>query len=294
MTDLPEFCGDDLSLAQCATDALLQELEVFPKPGLVSPIDSGAHTDMDYALMCRSAGALLNPLARISAAGRAGGGFLSALVPLGIAAERDMLAATDGVNTHRGAIFVLGMLVAALARTQALGIPRSPPSVREVLLQTWGDELEAHASGDSESHGGIVRRSTGAGGARAEAASGFPAIFEIGLPAYRSAIASGLDSAAARIQTLFVLMEAAEDTNVIFRGGPEAANFVRRSAAGFLAAGGCSGDGWLARAEELHREFIRRNLSPGGCADLLAGTLLADDSEAQKQLDRRVLVVRTK
>lgn len=276
MTALPEYCGDDLSLARCASAALLQELEVFPKPGLVSPVDSGAHTDMDYALMCRSAGALLHPLARISAAGRAGGGFFSVLVPLGIAAERDMLVATCGVNTHRGAIFVLGMLVAAFARTQVLGIIVSAPSVREVLLQTWGNELEAHSSGDSESHGGIVRRSTGAGGARAEAASGFPAIFELGLPAYRSAIASGFAPEAARIQTLFVLMEAAEDTNVIFRGGAEAANFVRRSAAGFLAAGGCSGDGWLARAEALHQEFIRRNLSPGGCADLLAGTLLVD------------------
>ncbi|MEI8311268.1 MAG: triphosphoribosyl-dephospho-CoA synthase, partial [Verrucomicrobiota bacterium] len=72
----------------------------------------------------------------------------------------------------------------------------------------------------------------------------------------------------------FTLMESAEDSNVIFRGGTDAATFVRRSASEFLAAGGCARDGWFARAEELHLEFIQRNLSPGGCADLLAGTLL--------------------
>lgn len=274
MTD--RFSADDLFLARCATDALLRELELFPKPGLVSPIDSGSHLDMDFPLMQRSAAALLRPLAEIAAAGRTGSGFLSALVPLGLAAERDMLAATGGVNTHRGAIFVMGLLAAAIARTQSLGHQPCPHRIRETLVRTWGGELQIHAAGDPGSHGGQVRQSTGAGGARAEAARGFPSVFQIGLPAYRSALASGLDPAPARIQTLFVLMEVAEDTNVIFRGGAEAADFVRRSASNFLAAGGCFGDGWIARAEALHQEFIRRNLSPGGCADLLAATLLVD------------------
>jgi triphosphoribosyl-dephospho-CoA synthase len=107
-----------------------------------------------------------------------------------------------------------------------------------------------------------------------EAARGFPSIFEIGLPAYREALASGLDPNACRVHTLFVLMEAVEDTNVIFRGGGAAADFVRRSAGQFLKEGGCHRDGWFEQAEELHRKFIQCNLSPGGSADLLSGTIL--------------------
>jgi len=69
-------------------------------------------------------------------------------------------------------------------------------------------------------------------------------------------------------------MEATDDSNVIFRGGTDAAAYVRRAAAEFLEAGGCHSDGWFARAEEIHRTLIWRNLSPGGCADLLSGTIL--------------------
>lgn len=271
-----EIGATDVSLAESAVSALMQELEAYPKPGLVSPRDSGAHADMGYDLMRRSANALLLPFADIAAAGREGLPFQGSLIPLGLAAEREMLRTTGGVNTHRGAIFTLGMLLAAMARTESAARPTTPESIRAVLLETWGDALKAHAAADGAdaSHGAIVRKTTGAGGARAEAASGFPDIFETGIPAYREALATGLDPNAARIQTLFALMEAAEDSNVIFRGGREAADFVRRAAAEFLAAGGCFSDGWFARAENIHREFIRRNLSPGGCADLLSGTLL--------------------
>lgn len=269
----------DFSLAESAASALIAELEAYPKPGLVSPMDSGAHADMDFELMRLSANALLRPFAGISAAGREGGSFQGALIPLGLAAEQEMLRATGGVNTHRGAIFTLGMLVAALARTDCVARPTTPANVRATLLETWGKALQSHAaSGDAiASHGALVRRTTGVGGARAEAALGFPRIFETGVPAYREALASGLDPNAARIQILFVLMESAEDTNVLFRGGPEAAAFVRESAAEFLAAGGCTSAGWFARAEEIHRAFVRRNLSPGGCADLLSGILLIVD-----------------
>lgn len=255
--------------------ALLQELEAYPKPGLVSLRDAGAHNDMDFDLMRRSAHALLQPFARIAAAGRNAAPFGSALIPLGLSAEREMLAATKGVNTHRGAIFTLGMLVAASARAEAISMPSTAQGLRDALTETWGEALRTHASSDlsGSSHGALVRQTTGSGGARAEAARGFPRIFETGLPVYQEAAASGLDPNAARIQTLFALMESAEDSNVLFRGGPDAAAFVRRSASEFLEAGGCCAKGWFARAEALHRTFVGRNLSPGGCADLLSGTI---------------------
>ncbi|CAN5672223.1 triphosphoribosyl-dephospho-CoA synthase MdcB [soil metagenome] len=270
------FTAEDLALAESAVGALLQELEAYPKPGLVSRVDAGAHSDMDHDVMTRSAKALLQPFARIAAAGREASPFDGTLIACGLAAESEMLRATGGINTHRGAIFSLGMILASLALAKTSAGPVTLSTVREVLLETWGEALQSHAfpAARGPSHGAMARQATGAGGARVEAARGFPGVFEIGVPAYREALASGLDSNACRIQTLFVLMEAVEDTNVIYRGGAGAADFVRQSAEQFLAEGGCHSDGWFARAEGLHHEFTQRKLSPGGCADLLSGTLL--------------------
>jgi triphosphoribosyl-dephospho-CoA synthase len=265
--------ASDLALARAAVTALYDELKAYPKPGLVSPIDSGAHADMDFALMCRSADSLLKPFASLAAAGREGRSFEGVLMPLGVAAERRMLAVTGGVNTHRGAIFSLGLLVAAAARAKgAIGL--SPERVQATLMRHWGRALEAHAvrGATAFSHGSDVRRKTGRNGARHEAACGFPSVFRTGIPAYRQALEAGLDGNAACIQTLFALMEAVDDTTVLYRGGLDAGLFVRRSAAAFLARGGCAREGWFEEAERLHRAFVARNLSPGGCADLLAVT----------------------
>ncbi|MBI3198569.1 MAG: triphosphoribosyl-dephospho-CoA synthase MdcB [Rhodospirillales bacterium] len=266
----------DTVLAVAAVTALHDELKAYPKPGLVSPIDSGAHPDMDFALMCKSADSLLEPMAQLAAAGREGRSFEEALMPLGIAAERRMLAATGGVNTHRGAIFSMGLIVAAIARAMALSARITPDSVRAALKGEWGEALEAHAARGTSaaSHGALVHRKTGRDGARREAALAFPSVFEVGLPALRQALEAGLDPNAANIQTLFALMEAVDDTTVLYRGGLEGGGFVRESASAFLAAGGCFRPGWHEKAEQLHGAFIARHLSAGGCADLLACTLL--------------------
>jgi triphosphoribosyl-dephospho-CoA synthase len=266
--------ASDLALARAAVMALHDELKAYPKPGLVSPIDSGAHADMDFALMRRSADSLLKPFASLAAAGREGRAFEDALMPLGMAAERRMLAATGGINTHRGAIFSLGLIVAAVARASLAG-RLSPDCVQAALLAEWGHALQAHVlrGAAAVSHGALVQRTTGHDGARHEAALGFPSVFGIGIPAYREALEAGLDDNAACIQTLFALMAAVDDTTVLYRGGLEAGSFVRRSAAAFLAEGGCAGAGWFAEAERLHHDFVARNISAGGCADLLAATI---------------------
>jgi triphosphoribosyl-dephospho-CoA synthase len=266
--------ASDLALARAAVTALYDELKAYPKPGLVSPIDSGAHADMDFALMCRSADSLLKPFAGLAAAGRAGSSFEDVLMPLGMKAERGMLAVTGDVNTHRGAIFSLGLMVAAVARAEGAPARLSPGLVQTTLMAEWGRGLKAHAvcGATASSHGADVRRHTGRDGARHEAARGFPSIFQTGIPAYRQALEAGLDGNAASIQTLFALMEAVDDTTVLYRGGLDAGLFVRRSAAAFLARGGCAREGWFEEAERLHRAFVARNLSPGGCADLLAVT----------------------
>ena len=265
----------DLALAHDAVQALHDELAAYPKPGLVSPVDSGSHDDMDHALMARSAEALRQPFVELAAAGRRGLGFDEALKPLGIAAERRMMAATGGINTHRGAIFCLGLVVAALARAEETAEQLSAEAVRTTLRATWGSALAGHANdAASDSHGGQVRRAMGRDGARREAAAGFPGVFEVALPAYRDGLALGLDANAARVHTLFALMATIDDTTVLYRGGVEGDAFVRESARRFLAAGGCHAADWRPAAEAVHRQFVARRLSAGGCADLLAATLL--------------------
>ena len=268
--------GEDWRLARTAVAALHDELKAYPKPGLVSPRDSGAHADMDFALMCRSADALLQPFAALAEAGRRGRPFEEALAPLGVDAERRMLAVTAGVNTHRGAIFSMGLMVAAIARSQACSPRISPGSIRATLRREWGEALEAHAARASAAptHGGLVRRETGHDGARREAALAFPSVFEVAIPSYCRALQAGLDGNAVLVETLFSLMAAVDDTTVLYRGGLDGAAFVRRSAAAFLADGGCAQPAWHEMAERLHLAFIERNLSAGGCADLLACTIL--------------------
>ena len=266
----------DVLLADAAVQALHDELAAYPKPGLVSPIDSGSHADMDHALMTRSADALHQPFVDLAAAGRQEMPFETVLRPLGIAAERRMLAATGGVNTHRGAIFCLGLVVAAIARAETRLSSPTAAQVRQGLMDAWGEALTRHAADGvaTESHGGQVRRTLGREGARGEAAAGFPGLFDVALPTYRRALAAGLDLNAARIQTLFALMAAVDDTTVLHRGGAAADAFVRDRARRFLDQGGCHAENWRAKAEDIHRQFVARRLSAGGCADLLAATLL--------------------
>ena len=268
--------ADDMALATAAVTALRDELAAYPKPGLVSLVDSGSHADMDFALMCKSADSLLQPFASLATAGRQARSFETTLMPIGIEAERGMLAATGGVNTHRGAILSMGLIVAAIARTHATPGGSSPEAIQGTLRRQWGDALAAHAArdGESASHGALVQQRTGQVGARREAALAFPGVFQAGIPAYRHARRTGLDANATSVHALFALMAVVDDTTVLYRGGLDAGSFVREAAAAFLAEGGCHQAGWFGKAERLHRSFVERNLSAGGCADLLACTLL--------------------
>ena len=252
-------------VARLAVRSLYQELALYPKPGLVSLVDNGSHDDMDASTFVRSLFALRRYFLDIALAGSRGAGF-EVLRGLGIEAERRMLAATGGINTHRGAIFSLGMLCAAAGR---VGARARPDALRAALLDSWGDALASHRGG-SVSHGAVASARYAASGAREQAAAGFPAVFELALPTLQRTLAAGRGIRCARIDTLFALMAGLSDTNVYHRGGIEGARIVRDSAARFMARGGTACADWLREAEAAHRVFVAHRLSPGGAADLLA------------------------
>ncbi len=269
------FCRE---LARMALRSLHQELTLYPKPGLVSPVDNGSHDDMDAATFLRSLFSLRRYFSDIAAAGMAGASFIE-LKHLGIEAEQRMLRATGGVNTHRGAIFCLGMLCASIACCRSQEIVLSPQAIRATLLIRWGDALTGHTSSTNgregpASHGLRVAARHAVGGAREEGALGFPSVFEVALPQLQATLAAGRDWRHAKTDTLFALMAHVSDTNVYHRGGAAGAALVQQRSRDFLAQGGTADAAWLASAEAIHHEFVEHRLSPGGAADLLAAACL--------------------
>ena len=267
---------NDALIGRLAIRSLYREVELHPKPGLVTPEGNGSHRDMDFRTFLRSLNALRPYFPAITAGGRSAPGF-APLQTLGIAAESAMLAATGGVNTHRGAIFNLGLLCAATGALLGAGQPVGAESACSAVEALWGREILTSADvlpdSATPSHGLAVARRYGSGGARQEAAAGFPAAREIGLPAYRATLAATGDGELAAVQALFALMAELDDTNLLWRGGPAGLAHAHRAATGFLAAGGIFAADWRAHAAAIDREFVDRRLSPGGTADLLGVTL---------------------
>jgi triphosphoribosyl-dephospho-CoA synthase len=274
---MPDCVSDHVGAV--AANALLAELETWPKPGLVSHVDAGSHTDMDARTFRVSVTAITPFFGRITLAGAAGSG-MDVLRAIGLEAERAMLEETGGANTHRGAIFALGLLCAAAGTRWSVSAPAQPlwgPNLLGAIVRRrWGSAI---LSGPIplHSHGTDALLRFGAGGARAEAAAGFPHALEVGLPALRlgRSLARG-DPEAARVQSFFALLASVEDTNLLHRGGSAGLQFAQQQAVRFLGQGGVEQGQWRERAAAVHRAFIARRLSPGGCADLLTVTLFMD------------------
>jgi len=273
-----DVARDVSAIGAIAAGCLVEELETWPKPGLVSHIDNGSHDDMDAGTFRRSAASISPYLQSLADAGALGCG-MGRLRIIGLEAERAMLAATSGVNTHRGAIFGLGLLCAA-AGAKAGGLADPKLSLGGVVMRLWGESI-LDGPVLLHSHGSAARRRFRAGGARLEAASGFPSVYRIGLPALRrAALVVPEDAEAARVEACFALIGSVEDTNLLHRGGLDGLCFARDAARGFIASGGVRASGWRARAQSIHDGFVARRLSPGGSADLLAMTLFVDACES--------------
>ena len=258
-------------IGRLAIQALYRELALAPKPGLVSPIDSGSHTDMDFSTFVRSLQALRSYFPDISRLGTQTPTYAQ-LQYCGIGAEQRMLQATKGINTHRGAIFNLGLLCGAAG----VEVAHSAESVSQHVASLWGPAILAAATTTHNSHGAVVQRRYGSGGARAEAAAGFPSAINIGLPAYRTALVRTESPRLAAVQCFFSLMAELEDTNLLWRGGRHGLTFARQAAMTFLARGGVSAQDWQHYAQALHSAFVARRLSPGGSADLLGVVLFLE------------------
>jgi triphosphoribosyl-dephospho-CoA synthase len=266
-----------LHLSTAAVSSLLDEADLTPKPALVDRQGNGAHHDLDLARLRRSAHALRDGFVAIASV--ATGERRSLLLRerigrIGRDMERRMMAATDGGNAHRGAIWALGLLVAAAAQRRsdrnAAGI-----AAEAAALARLPDRFAPHPL----SNGERARLRYGAAGARGEAQAAFPHAIRVGLPTLRAARGRGVPEDCARLDALMAIMSRLDDTCLLHRGGFAALETAKAGARAVLDAGGTAAPAGLERLHRLHDELMGQWASPGGSADLLGVTLFLDRLE---------------
>jgi triphosphoribosyl-dephospho-CoA synthase len=266
-------------LGALAFQALVAEAELTPKPGLVDRRGAGAHADLSLDLMRRSARALEPFFADMAsvAEGRVPDSDLRAdLALIGRDAERAMYKATVGANSHKGAIWILGLLVAASAQRDGLGAREIASAAGTIARFPDGTNFNI------VTHGDIVRNRYGVAGARGEACRGFPHVLRFGLRTLRKRRKVGAREAVCRLDALFSIMSRLDDTCLLYRGGIEALNVTKERARAILLAGGYGSAEGRMEACDLNRELSARRLSPGGSADILAASIFLDAVERRQ------------
>ena len=247
-------------VADLAERALRLELDTTPKPGLVDRRDNGAHKDMDYALMSKSISALRPYLTRL-AVESAKDIDPAKIKEIGIEAEKAMLKATGGVNTHKGALFCIGLSVAAASNLASATGSVQVYSFKELVSRAASEIPAAQGT-----HGAEAKRSFKVGGALENARAAYPELFADWLPYYLS-----LEGDPFRChKTLLHIMTTLDDTNILHRRGAEGLAHAEAEAARLLEDFSESG------LSSLNKDFIRENISPGGSADMLSLTIFIE------------------
>lgn len=246
-------------IAHLATQALQAELDTTPKPGLVDKDNNGAHRDMDYALMQRSIDTLHPYFVKLALLGSADAlPSHTAIRDAGIEAEKAMLSATNGVNTHKGALFSMGLAVVAAAHEKDTD---SLQTTIKALAASFPDTNGTHGSKAKQ----LSKGTTAIKGALDNAREGYEMLFAEWLPFY---IERRKERDAYTLhKTLLRIMCDLDDTNVIYRTDLATAEEVKQEARALLDSFS------KAALKDMDRHYTTRNISPGGAADMLSLTI---------------------
>ena len=259
------------TIGALAIKSLLFEVCTTPKPGLVDRRNNGSHKDMDIFTFMGSCAALMPYFTACAFTGLQGTSddpktVFEKLRFLGKQAEQTMFAATKGVNTHKGAIFTLGLLCAAAGKS---GNTNAADICAQVAAMTEGITNRNDIPEEGRTAGERLYSRYGITGIRGQAESGLPVLLEVGLPRFNQGLARGLSLEEAGSAVLLHLMCAVTDTNLIARSDLATQQAVCNKVRRILAAEPFPTQDTL---EKLDAEFTQENLSPGGSADLLAAT----------------------
>lgn len=261
-------------IAHLATQALQAELDTTPKPGLVDKDNNGAHRDMDYALMQRSIDTLHPYFVKLALLGCADAlPTHTSIRDIGIEAEKAMLSATNGVNTHKGALFSMGLAVVAAAHEKDTD-----------SLQTTIKALAACFPDTNGTHGSkaklLSKGTTAIKGALDNAREGYEMLFAEWLPFY---IERRKERDAHTLhKTLLRIMCDLDDTNVIYRTDLATAEEVKQEVRALLDSFSKAHTAEdkekriaaeLLALKDMDKRYTARNISPGGAADMLSLTI---------------------
>ena len=259
-------------VAHLATRALKAELNTTPKPGLVDTHDSGAHRDMDHALMMRSIRALHPYFVQLATLGYDSTQLPAHndIVSIGLEAEKAMFKSTGGVNTYKGALFSMGLALTAatyiIGRGKVATTTHGKEYVPGDLLSATITQLANGFPDTSGTHGSRAKQLAKAGGklmsALDNAREGYTQLFEEWLPFYETRIKG--DDSYVKHKTLLRIMCDLDDTNIVYRTDYDTMLNVKTQARHLLE------DFSEAGIEDMNRDFVSRNISPGGSADMLA------------------------
>ena len=271
--DLTRNSGAKL-LSEFAALSLIEEAELSPKPGLVDSRSGGSHSDMSVGLMLLSANALrpyFEEMARVSWGRTPGVELREEIGLIGREAEAAMFKATSGVNTHKGAIWSLGLLVSAAAGS----------SLRlsdQELLERAGKiaQINDRFVPLEVTHGTQVKAKYRCHGAKEEAQHGFPHIRKYGLPFLRRSLRKGEGKVIAELNSLLAVLTSLNDTCVLYRGGVQALRETQEKCRSILLAGGVGNPRGQMLLSELDGWMQETRISPGGAADLLGATLFVN------------------
>ncbi len=257
---------------ELALEALYDELSLENKPGLVCPSSNGSHTDMNYLTFINSITSLKGYFSTLSQFGYDDRSF-DDLKNMGIFQEEKMRIATNNINTHKGAIFNLGFVCAAMGRCIQSEIPLTAKNICEQLVDKWQFDLTNRLKRNPSSHGQKMFNKYGITGAIEMVSNGFEVIQNQALPCFYNTIYHTKDFEKASMQALITLLSVLPDTNIVWRGGIRSLENVQILAKQFLQEGGVHQINWRQKVSNMNQYFINNNLSPGGSADLLAVTI---------------------
>lgn len=246
-------------LSYLAVQSIKAELDTTPKPGLVDKADNGAHSDMDYNLMLKSIYSLHPYFTELSCLAYNEDVInIDKIKTIGIEAEKQMLFTTNGVNTYKGALFSMGLVLYA-----ASYLCQQRDKVQEQQLQKTIKLLSSKFSQPDDTHGKKVIEKHNIKGALNSAIDGYTLLFDEWLPFF----IKHKNEEHSLIKLLLFIMTNLDDTNIYYRKGEEVVAHVKQQAQEILD------DFSIDRVEKLNKEFVKENISPGGAADMLSLTL---------------------
>lgn len=271
--------------------ALLEEISVTPKPGLVDKFRSGSHTDMDFQTFLASSAAISGWFEELVRAGFSfGDDDLTRALPIirniGLRMESAMFASTRNINTQKGLIFLMGLALFASGKIYSKSDVFDTESFRSIIRDICRDLVSrelATITGSGTTHGEKVFRQYGFSGARGEVENGFPLVFDFGLPQLMAVAEPGDEE---KLKCLMAISSNNNDTNILYRRGPDVLNEFRRLCKNLLENFNASG--YTEVAEFCGNEHI----SPGGSADLLAVTIFVHSIICADQSNDMTLINR--